>query len=170
MSLGSTFNNLPPWAKGTIAVVATAGFVVGAFYGIKAIRTVISNKNTEGQDKEVKSASTDLQKLNKDPKTKQKLSNVSIQTIANAIKDESDGIGLEHNYYWSVSTQLNKLQNDADYLALVEAFGVRTINSGIYFVPDFKGTLSQVIHHALPQGDVDDLNKLLQKKGIKYRL
>ena len=170
MSVGSTFNSLPPWAKGTIAVVATASAVLVAFYGVKAIKTIINNKNTQGQDKEVDSAKTDLQKLNKDAKTKQKLSNVSIQTIANAIKDESDGIGLEHNYYWAVSTQLNKLQNDADYLALVEAFGVRTINSGIYFVPDFKGTLSQVIHHALPQGDVDDLNKLLKKKGIKYRL
>ena len=170
MSTGNTFNNLPPWAKGTIAVVATVSVGLVAFYGVKAIKNILNNRNTEGQNKEVSSASTDLEKLNKDPKTKQKLSDLSIQTIANAIKDESDGIGLEHSYYWAVSTQLNKLQNNADYLALVEAFGVRTINSGIYFVPDFKGTLSQVIRHALPQGDVDDLNKLLQKKGIKYRL
>ena len=165
-----TFNNLPSWAKGTIAVIGTVGVAIGVIYGVKAVKNIIKNKNTEGQNKEVESASTDLEALNKSSKTKQKLSNLSIQTIANAIKDESDGIGLEHNYYWSVSTQLNKLQNNADYLALVEAFGIRTINSGIYFVPDFKGTLSQVIHHALPQSDVDDLNRLLQKKGIKYRL
>jgi hypothetical protein len=170
MSIGSTFNSLPPWAKGTIAVIGTVGVVAIGYYGVKAVKTFINNKNTTGQDKEVGEATSELQKLNKDSKTKQKLSKLTIETIANAIKDESDGIGLEHNYYWAVSTQLNKLQNDADYLALVDAFGVRTINSGIYFVPDFKGTLSQVIHHALPQGDVDDLNKLLKKKGIKYRL
>lgn len=158
------FKNLPPWAKGTMAVVITLGVIGGSYLTIKKIRTSIEDRKRRDENKAV----TDkLDELNKNPSTKQKISDISIKSMANIIETSFNGIGTD---YWAVSTQIDRLKNDADFLALKEAFGTRTINSGVYFVPDFKGNLSETIHNEMSADEVLDLNKLIAGKGIKYRL
>ena len=158
------FKNLPPWAKGTIAVVITAGVIGGTYLAIKKIRTSIEDRKRRDENKAV----TDkLDELNKNPSTKEKLYDISIKSMANIIETSFNGIGTD---YWAVSTQIDRLKNDADFLALKEAFGTRTINSGVYLVPDFKGNLSEAIHDEMSADEILDLNKLIAGKGIKYRL
>ena len=158
------FKNLPPWAKGTMAVVITVGVIGGTYLTIKKIRTSIEDRKRRDENKAV----TDkLTELNKNPSTKQKISDISIKSMANIIETSFNGIGTD---YWAVSTQIDRLKNDADFLALKEAFGTRTINSGVYLVPDFKGNLSESIHNEMSADEILDLNKLIAGKGIKYRL
>ena len=158
------FKNLPPWAKGTMAVVLTAGVIGGTYLAIKKIRTSIEDRKRRDENKAV----TDkLAELNKNSSTKQKLSDISIKSMANIIETSFNGMGTD---YWAVSTQIDRLKNDADFLALKEAFGTRDINSGVYLVPDFKGNLSEAIHNEMSADEVLDLNKLIAGKGIKYRL
>ena len=47
------FKNLPPWAKGAIAVTVTAGAVVGIFYTVKAIKKRINPPSEEESLKEL---------------------------------------------------------------------------------------------------------------------
>ena len=158
------FKNLPPWAKGTMAVVITVGVIGGTYLAIKKIRTSIEDRKRRDENKAV----TDkLTELNKNPSTKQKISDISIKSMANIIETSFNGMGTD---YWAVSTQIDRLKNDADFLALKEAFGTRTINSGVYLVPDFKGNLSESIHNEMSADEILDLNKLIAGKGIKYRL
>ena len=158
------FKNLPPWAKGTIAVVITAGVIGGTYFAIKKIRMSIEDRKRRDENKAVKDK---LAELNKNPSTKQKLSDISIKSMANIIETSFNGMGTD---YWAVSTQIDRLKNDADFLALKEAFGTRAINSGVYLVPDFKGNLSEAIHDEMSADEILDLNKLIAGKGIKYRL
>jgi len=168
--MGVNFNTLPSWAKGTIAVVTTVGVVVGVFYTVRGVNKLIKKKSDEeGQKDELDSAKDELDKLNKNPSTKQKLSNSTINSIANVIESESEKLSYVHFYYWTISSQLNKLQNNADFLALKRAFGTRAIDGG-WFDKDITVNLSQLIQHNLGQSDVDDLNRLLTKKGIKYKI
>lgn len=158
------FKNLPPWAKGTMAVVITLGVVGGTYFTVKKIKTSIEDRRRRDENKAVED---ELTKLNKNPSTKQKLSDITIKSMANVIETSFNGIGTD---YWAVSTQLDRLKNDADFLALKNSFGIRIINSGVYFVPDFKGNLSEAIHNEMSADEVLDLNKLIASKGIKYRL
>ena len=158
------FKNLPPWAKGTIAVVITVGVIGGTYLTVKKIRTSIEDRKRKDENKAV---ADKLTELNKNPATKQKLSDITIKSMANVIETSLNGMGTD---YWAVSTQINRLKNDADFLALKDSFGTRTINSGVYFVPDYKGNLSEVIHDEMEADEVLDLNKLIAGKGIKYRL
>lgn len=158
------FKNLPTWAKGTIAVTITVGVVGGAYFTFKKIKTSIEDRKRRDENKAVQD---ELSRLNNNSATKQKLSDISIKSMANIIETSFDGMGTD---YWAISTQIDRLKNDADFLALRNAFGTRTINSGIYLVPDFKGNLSEVIHNEMSSDEVLDLNKLIAKKGIKYRL
>jgi hypothetical protein len=158
------FKNLPPWAKGAIAVTVTVGLVGGVYFTVKKIKDSIEDRNRRDESKAVED---ELSKLNNNSATKQKLVQSSIESIANIIETSANGMGTD---YWAISTQINRLKNDADFLALQKAFGTRTINSGVYLVPDFKGNLSQVLRDEMSADEVLDLNKLLSKKGIKYRL
>lgn len=164
MSLGTTFNGLPSWAKGTISVILVAGVIGGAYLTFKKIQTIVQDRKRRDEEKAI----TDkLAELNKNPSTKQKLSDISIKSMANVIHTSLNGMGTD---YWAVSTEINRLKNDADFLALKEAFGTRTINSGVYLVPDFKGSLSECIRDEMSADEVLDLNKLIAGKGIKYRI
>jgi len=168
--MGLNFNTLPSWAKGTIAVVTTVGVAVGVFYSVRGInKSLKRRKDEKGQTDEIDSTADELSKLNKNPSTKQKLSDSTIKSIANVIEIESETAWFSHSYYWSISSQLNKLKNNADFLALNKSFGTRII-SGHFFDRDFTATLSQVIQYNLDQSDVDGLNRLLTKKGIKYKI
>ena len=156
--------SLPSWAKGAIAVTVTAGVVFAVYLSYEKVKSLIEDRKRNQEDKAVEDK---LKELNDDPKTRQKLSDINIKSMANTIATSFSGIGTD---YWAVSTQINRLVNDADFLALKKAFGIRAINSGIYFVPSFRGNLSETIHDEMSADEVLDLNKLLSKKGIKYRL
>lgn len=59
----------------------------------------------------------------------------------------------------------NKLNNDADFLKLEQAFGTRRLLFGTT-----KGTLSAVLRRAFNSKDVEQINEILQKKNIKARV
>jgi hypothetical protein len=62
-----------------------------------------------------------------------------------------------------------KLQNDADFLKLVAAYGVRTYDQCGYFTGDFTGSLYQAVTDELSTSEVDAINKVLVKHNVTYR-
>ena len=141
------FNSLPTWAKGTIAVVVTAGVVIGVYYSVKGIQKAIQNLDNRNNKDEVNASEDELTKLNKDPKTRQKITTVQAESYANAIDSMMNGYGTDSQ---GIKDIWYHVSNDADVQAIIKAFGIRTISSGNWNPePDFKGTLSGAMRNEL---------------------
>lgn len=160
--VSESFLGLPGWAKGLVAVAVVGG--VG-YIGFKIYKK-LSNTD-KGQKKEEKSWDKEAEALNKDPKTKATISTQQLQSYANVLQTAMNGMTTNVG---AITSVFNALKNDADFAGLTAAFGVRTINSGVYLVPDFTGTLAACLTDELSTSEKNDLNTILAKKGIKYRV
>jgi hypothetical protein len=166
----AVLQNLPPKARGTIAVVVTVAVITGVVFGVLAIRNVIKlNKSgtSSGQKQEVNKAQGELDVLNKNDKTKQKLTKSQAEAIANIFDISIQGKGTDEQ---SIKDQFYKFQNDADFVAVQQAFGTRVIQSGIYFVPDETLTMIPALHNELSDWWINEINKILAQRNIKYRI
>lgn len=175
--MAGNFKNLPPWAKGTVAVALTIGGGIAVFYAVRGIRNLVSSiSESKGQREELSTASDELKQLNKSNSTKQTLTGSQLASMANNIQKALSGAGTDEQ---TVYAQFSKLKNDADFLALEKAFGVRKIDD--YTVDAFlteslfgnttsKGTLSQLIHGDMESDEIKYINGILSKKKIKYKI
>lgn len=117
---------------------------------------------------EQQATTTELDALNNNPKTKQKISPSQAMSYANALVVAMDGYGTDEV---AIKSTFYKLYNNADYLALSKAFGTRTISSGNWNPePNFKGTMAAALRSELDWSLVKELNDILKKKGITYRV
>lgn len=169
--MASGFNDLPSWAKGVIAVLATGTVVVGGYYLIKAIdkRAKLATSGTDkAQSEEVDDTKQELDALNQSSSTKQKLTGSEALSIANTIDQAMQGLGTDEQ---TIKDQFYKLNNNADFLAVQKAWGKRLIKSGsILFVEDIKLTFVPALRNELNSYWVGLINKVLKAKGIKYRV
>jgi hypothetical protein len=161
------FKGLPTWAKGTIALVVTAGVVTSVYFGIRGIKKLIQNIDNKNNKDEVNASEDELTRLNKNSSTKQKMTKVQAESFANAIDTMMNGYGTDSQ---GIKDIFYKVSNDADVLAIINAFGVRTISSGnLNPEPDFKGTLSGALREELNSDWINLINKVLSDKKITYR-
>lgn len=103
----------------------------------------------------------ELYKLNQNSSTRQKISNKKAIKYANSIFTAIDGLLTKLEDIYSV---FSNLCNDADYLAVSKAFGVRTM------IPNQKATMEQALHADLDLYERKSLNDILSSKGIKYKI
>ena len=172
------YQGLPSWAKG---VVVVGGLVL----------TYIVGKNVSDALKAAKAA--------REAKERQKQFDKELGqvSVAASFRDSqytswADAIasafaGCDYNsiggnipivgyvWYWSSSGAtvwniLNQLKNEADYLKLQRAFGIRDIPKSWICGGDYKGyDLSASITAQLNQKEINALNEMLAKKNINYR-
>ena len=117
---------------------------------------------------ENQSTANELEQLNKNPATRQKISNSQAQGYANSIYGSMQGIGTEEQ---AIKDIFYHIKNDADFLAIKKAFGTKTIWSGTpFFVADFRGTLIPCLRNELSSYWIGAINKILIDKKIKYRV
>jgi hypothetical protein len=85
--------------------------------------------------------------------------------VANDIFDSMDGYGTDWD---TIVSSFNKVKTDADFDALVVAFGTKTVNSGTgnIFVSNFTGDLIACLNDELDSSELEEINTILQKKGI----
>jgi hypothetical protein len=87
--------------------------------------------------------------------------------FANRLEQAMFDIGTDEDAIFAV---FNSLNNNADFLALKTAFGVRNYTGG--FVPGFLSdnlTLDGWISQELNSGEIQEINDSLANKGITYR-
>lgn len=155
-----TFQGLPQWAQGVIAV----GILGGVGYLIYKLNQASKNKNQREEDRNWNKA---FDTLNSNPKTKSNYSKEQLLSFANSIEQAMQGYGTDEA---AISRVIRQMKNDADFAGLSAAFGVRTISTGaLNPEPNFKGTLSGALTNELSNAWVTSLNKALEKQGIKYR-
>lgn len=153
--------DLPPWSKGLLAVGAL-GVVVAL--GL-TVRNYIKKKNDSKDSSDaVNEAQNEIKNL------AAKGINPTYQPSqykiwANAAEECFQGYGT-----CTGDTIFMNMKNDADVLALIKAFGVRTISSGRFNPePDTVGDLSKIIRSELSISDINAINKILALKGITYK-
>lgn len=165
MSTESTFNQLPGWAKGVIAIAATGVAVFAAYKGYKWWEEMDKRKADAA---ETTATEVELRKLNKDEKTKQKLTAVQVASMANQLHEAMDGYGTNTSALVKILLQIS---NQADWLAVNDAYGVRVVSSGkLNPTPDFKGTLQPALVSELGTLDspvLPQVNQIFAKRGIK---
>ena len=62
-----------------------------------------------------------------------------------------------------------QFKNDADFLSLVKAWGVRTYDNCGLFTGDFSGNIYGAVSDELNLEEIKEINSLLAKKGITYK-
>ena len=78
--------------------------------------------------------------------------------------------------FWStsgfkVAKIFAELKNDFDYLSLTTAWGIRTYDACGWFTGDVKDVdLAKAISDELTAREISNLNQILSKKGIKYKV
>lgn len=163
MSAEKTFVGLPKWAQGLIAVAVVGGIGISAYLIYKKIKDAAARRDSK---KEVEDINADL---NAEIKAGKKLTikPSEISGIANNLKTAFDGYGTD---YSSILKNLAKVNNQLDLLAVIKSYGVRKINSGRGNpASDFEGTLGQALAEELSSAELNAVNLMLAKKGIKQR-
>lgn len=163
MGAGKVFSELPPWAKGVVAVVGT-GVVV--FIGYQIYAKIQDNMKHAGDYKEEKDVKDDLKDLANN-NVKPSYTDSQYSAWANQLFSAFDGYQSDESVVYRVFVNM---KNDADVLKLIKAFGVREISSGKGNPqPNFKGTLSGVIADEMDTEEIKELNLILAKRGIKIK-
>jgi len=162
----ATTNRQPANVDGIVKklVIGGVGLTAG-YFAARGIYRLI--KGPAGRD-ELKYQKSELTELNRNPSTRQKLSQSQIETYANGIFTAADGYQTDEEYIYKVFRQI---KTNADYLALNKAFGLREISSGTWNPEaNYKGNLTGVLVSELDEDELAKVNTILKNNRIKYRI
>jgi hypothetical protein len=159
--LAKEFSTLPPYIKGVIAIatIGVTGFLIYKAY--KGIQTFKYNRDNRQEDKA----------WNKELDSQQQrptLSQVQLMSMSTQLFVAMDGYGTDEALIYSV---FEKLNNNADFAALVSAYGIKEISSGRFNpAPNFKGNLIGALSDELSASELARINQILEQKFITYRV
>lgn len=173
------YHELPAWAKG-VMIIGSAGVAVYSVHAV--IKSINDKKAKEKAQADVIGFVNDLNALAKNgvvPSFQQS----QYQSWAAAIVQQFAGCDpstvqcpdwlFDLNYSDSgkvVANIIAQFANDADFLALQAAFGLRTYDAcGIWNGDVTNVTLSGAINDELEICEVEGLNKVLAAKNINYK-
>lgn len=161
----SAFSELPPQVK--------AGIFIGSAIILTVVVYQLSKRTNQFFDDQVnrdenQSTANELELLNKNPATRQKMSDSQAKGYANSIYASMGGLGTDEQ---AIKDIFYHVKNDADFLAIKKAFGTRTVWSGTpFFVSDVRGTMIPLLRNELSAYWIGLINKILIDKKIKYRI
>lgn len=159
----STFQNLPKWAQGILAV---AGLGISALIGWKIYSGIKASMETAKAKKEVKDVDAEIKELQQEGNIKPTLTTAQLSIMAGQLETAFQEAGTDEDQIKRVFEQLN---NDADLLMLIKKYGVRSIRSPYMWQADFKGTLGNTLSDEMTPSDIEKyVNSVLKKKGIKF--
>jgi hypothetical protein len=163
MSAGSTFNNLPPWAKGGIAVLGSLTVVAIGYAIYSGVKGRIKQAGDYKEQNAVKDDIKDLAAQNIKPS----FTDSQYAAWANQILAAFNGYQSDESAVYRIFVNM---KNDADVLKLINAYGIREISSGTGNPQaNFKGTLAGAIADEFDTDEVKELNVMLAKRGIKIK-
>ncbi len=146
----------------TVAIIGGAG--AAAYFIYRAIKKRLDSRDSR---KQISDTEDDLKTLIKNGQ-KLTLTASAQQAIANGLFQAMDGYGTDEN---AILREFAKINNDADLLAVIKTYGVKTLSSGNFNpVPNFTGTLTEALAQELSSEYVTAINGMLSRKGIKQRL
>jgi hypothetical protein len=168
-----TWNGLPTWAKGVIAVGGIAVIVLTARGIVARIR---KRKELEQNLQESNTASDEVRQLESQG-IKPTMSNSEFQAIINSHKEAMNGCGTDEQRIYD---QFNKLKNEADVKKLISMWQVQyyqpcaasqPISYTKYLWDDksFGGSISEWLNYEMTTTEIAKINSVLQSKGIRHK-
>lgn len=146
-------------------ILIAVGAVIGAIVILRALRGFTKKQDSR---EEVREAYNELEDMNQNPTTRQKITAFQAQQYANSIFQAMDGYGTDE---WAIIGTFYKIYNDADFLAVSKSFGIREVSSGyLNPEPNTKGTMTQCLHSELDAEWRKKINKVFQTKKIRFRI
>jgi len=97
------------------------------------------------------------------------LSSIQLNKMASDLFEAMDNYGTD----WDViTTSFRKIKTDADFDALVSAFGTRTLNCGTGnpFCSDFTGNLTACLNDELDSSELAELNEIIAKNAVNRHI
>lgn len=159
------YKELPSWAKG---IVIVGGLTVIYIFASQIIRR--TRRLSEGKDAKeaVDSARNELNDLIRKG-IKPTISLSQARAYAEKIVKQFKGADLTLGSYDVVYNIFKQLKNNADYLLLKQEFGVRSYDDALW--GQVKNvTLESAIQDELTNWRIGNLNAVLEKAGITYRV
>lgn len=167
MNIVKSFNSLPPIAKGIIAII-TVGVT-----GVIVIKTIkaIKRRMQEGDFKDtVNAADRELKQL---LTTQQPSYADSVYSgWANSINSKLSGCDFNSNDA-AVLVILSNIKNDVDWLKLVKAYGVKTVEGcspSWTGVGNYTSDLPTLLNKELTTVNALKVNTFFEKHGMKSRI
>lgn len=157
------YKGLPPIAKG-IVVVGGLTAIYFAYRGIS--KQLKKNLETKDAQQSVKDAKEELKQVI-DSGVKPSYSQSQYDSWAEKLVKQYKGADLLLESYPTTKNIFDQLKNNADYLMLKKAFGVRTYDDA-FFGQVKNVTLEAAIQDELATSSIKSLNSILEKKGITY--
>ena len=161
-------SDLPPWAKGFVAVAVVAGVGVTAYLIYSEIKKARVAKDSKKENNEAVSVAAQLQKSGVKPT----MDDLQLANSVNGIKTawlNYDVITREHvqPFY----RELAKISNDLDMVNMIKKYGIQTIDFPVakFTANDFTGNLTQSAKNFLNNSEIKAANDMLARKGLKYR-
>jgi hypothetical protein len=143
-----------------LGLLIVAGVVV--YYLVKGVVKRIPSRE------EVQAGSNELDVLNQNSETKQKITKQQAESFANVLHVSMDGYGTDEN---AIVNVFSKLKNNADYLAVSNAYDIREVSSGkLNPEPNYKGTMAGALHSELSSYYTAKINSMLRSKKITYSI
>jgi hypothetical protein len=161
----ATIQTAPYFSSRGKKIAIVVGVLIGGFIVYRILKGIVKgNDNNE----EVQLAYNELDVLNQNPATTQKLTKFQAQQYANTIFTAVNGWETDESAIYKI---FNRLSNNADFLAVSKAFGNKKISAGyLNPEPDYKATLTEALHIDLDSAEKKIVNDILIKKKIKYRI
>jgi hypothetical protein len=174
----TVFQDLPPWAKGVIAV---GGLAIIYFAGRGLLKKFKSDAEKKKAQETVSTQNAELKKQLQ-MGARPSYADSQYKAWADKIQNQFTGVDFRQNIVdkdvpligmWSGSGKLTRdiitnLKNNVDFLKLNQAFGVRTYSEGL-LLGTFTGNLTQAINDELDRGEIIALNNILSKNKITYQ-
>lgn len=180
----SYYKELPPWAKG---VVIVGGLFVVYLAGNAILRKLKDAKTARDAKDAVRNSEAEKRRLQSQG-VRPSYPSSQYNTWANSIQQAFDGCDPTGQLSWGADSPLGavsfwstsgfkvakifaELKNDLDYLSLTTAWGIRTYDACGWFTGDVKDVdLAKAISDELTAREISNLNEILRKKGIKYKV
>lgn len=124
----TVWQSLPTWAKGTIAIVGTAGAVFIAYKGYRAYEKWQLDKDAKAVTNDAKNTFKDLERKGK--KLSFPLSNYS--STSNTIATLLSGCETISSELQVVEAIMRLVKNPIDWFYLVSEFGTKEIDDCVY--------------------------------------
>lgn len=168
-----TYNNLPNWAKGAIAV---GGVLIVGIFGYKIYQDIKKKRDIKNANQAADQADSELRNLSNQG-VKPTITPSQATTFSTSLQQAMNGCGTDENKIYGV---FDKLTNDADVYMLIKQFGVRyytpcaatnpvSYAKYLYDNKSFGGDLGTWLGYDLTNGEVQKINGILAKKSIKFR-
>jgi hypothetical protein len=171
--LYETWNGLPTWAKGVIAV---GGIAIIALTARGIVARIRQRKDIEKNLQESNTASDEVKQL-ENQGIKPTLTNSEFQGIINGLKDAMNGCGTDEERIYD---QFRKLKNEADVKKLISLWQVQyyqpcaadqpiSYSKWLWNDKSFGGSISEWLNYDMNTTEIKKINSILESKGIKHR-